>query len=57
LLVASDGLLKYAPQAELAKRALDGRVEDAVAALVDAVRLRTGALHDDVAVVLCDVAG
>jgi serine/threonine protein phosphatase PrpC len=57
LLIATDGLLKYAPRTELAKRALARSVDDAVAALVDSVRLRSGALQDDVAVVLLELAG
>jgi len=56
LLVATDGLFKYAQRTELARRALAESVDDAVPALVDSVRLRSGALQDDVAVVLLELA-
>jgi serine/threonine protein phosphatase PrpC len=55
LLVATDGLFKYAPREELARRAGDGALENAVRSLIDAVRLRSGALPDDVAVALADI--
>ena len=55
LLVATDGLLKYAARAELTKRALDGALDHAVRTLVDAVRLRSGGLQDDVAVALVEI--
>ena len=55
LLVASDGIFKYARREQLATCALTGAVEDAVTALIDAVRLRNGRLQDDVAVILCDL--
>jgi len=57
LLVASDGIFKYARREDLATCALAGALEDAVTALIDAVRLRNGRLQDDVAVVLCDILG
>jgi serine/threonine protein phosphatase PrpC len=57
LLVATDGLFKYASRAELAKRALDGPLDDAVRSLIDSVRLRSGGLPDDVAVALVEVDG
>ena len=52
LLVASDGLLAYAPQAELARLAVGPDLRAAAHRLVDRVRLRSGALPDDVTVVL-----
>jgi len=55
LLVATDGLLKYAPRAELARRALEGPVEEAVQRLIDSVRLRSGSLQDDVAVAVIEL--
>ena len=55
LLVASDGIFKYAKGEVLAACALTGALEDAVSAVIDAVRLRNGKLQDDVAVVLCDL--
>lgn len=53
LLVATDGLLKYASPHQICQTALTPNVEDAARALVDLVRLRSGALQDDVALVLC----
>jgi len=55
LLVATDGLLKYAPRAELARCALEDPVEKAVQCLVDSVRLRSGGLQDDVAVAVIEL--
>ena len=57
LMVASDGILKYARREDLAACALTGGLDDAVTALIDAVRLRNGRLQDDVAVILCDLSG
>lgn len=57
ILVASDGLLKYAHRDVLAACARRGSLEDAVPALIDAVRLRGGRLQDDVAVILCELVG
>lgn len=57
LMVASDGILKYAHREKLAACALTGAVDGAVSALIDAVRLRNGTLQDDVAVILCDLPG
>jgi serine/threonine protein phosphatase PrpC len=56
LLVATDGLLKFAPRAELAKRALVGTLEEAIHGLIDSVRLKSGGLQDDVAVALIELA-
>jgi serine/threonine protein phosphatase PrpC len=53
LLVASDGLLKYASQARIARIASGADLALAARALVDLVRLRSGALQDDVSIVLC----
>lgn len=52
LLVATDGLLKYAPRERLAAAARAGPIEAAARALVDGARLPSGGLQDDVAVVL-----
>lgn len=57
LMVASDGILKYARREDLAACALTGALDNALTALIDAVRLRNGRLQDDVAVVLCDLPG
>lgn len=52
LLLASDGLTKYAPTQELCQLAAGGAPGAAADALVNAVRLPTGKFQDDVAVVL-----
>jgi len=54
LLVASDGLIKYARRAEILRRATLGPLEEGAMALLDAVRLGSGAFHDDVALVLAE---
>lgn len=53
LLVASDGLLRYAKLTDLARIARGADLHEAARALVDLVRLPNGTLQDDVAVVLC----
>jgi serine/threonine protein phosphatase PrpC len=53
LLVASDGLLRYAKPADIARLAAGPDLDAAARGLVELVRLRSGALPDDVAVVLC----
>ena len=53
LLVATDGLVKYAKPAAICGVARTGPVSAAAGKLIDLVRLRSGALQDDVAVVLC----
>ena len=52
LLVASDGLMKYARRTEILRRATRGALEASALALLDAVRLPSGAFQDDVTVVL-----
>jgi len=52
LLVASDGLLRYAQRAAIVRLARDGDLPAAARALIDLVRLPSGRLQDDVAVVL-----
>jgi hypothetical protein len=49
MVIATDGLLKYLRREEVVRRAARG-----VDALVDGVRLNSGALQDDVAVVLVE---
>ena len=57
LLVATDGLWKYIDRARIAEAVLLVRPLDAACtALVTGVRLRSGALQDDVAVVLAELA-
>lgn len=49
LLLASDGLLKYIRAGDVRSYAARG-----VNALIDSVRLKSGALQDDVAVILLE---
>jgi hypothetical protein len=53
LLLASDGLLKYAAVESIAAAVGHGDAGAAARCLVDLVRLPSGGLQDDVAVVLC----
>jgi PPM family protein phosphatase len=53
LLVASDGLLKYAKRADIARVAQAANLDAAVTALVQLVTLGSGKVPDDVSVVLC----
>ena len=53
LLVASDGLIRYAKRDDIARISRSPDLETAARALTDLVRLANGALQDDVAVVLC----
>jgi serine/threonine protein phosphatase PrpC len=57
LLVATDGLFSYCSPPDTRRLAASGTVEDAASALVAAVRLRSGALPDDLALVLAEFAG
>jgi serine/threonine protein phosphatase PrpC len=57
IVVATDGLLKYCPRAEIDRLALTGTLEEAVGALIFKVRLPGGGFQDDVAIVLCDCGG
>jgi serine/threonine protein phosphatase PrpC len=52
VLLASDGLVKYAPPRRICEVARGPDLEQAAHQLVDLVRLRSGALTDDVGVVL-----
>jgi PPM family protein phosphatase len=54
VLVASDGLLKYAPRDRIHAAAFEPRIDRAADALVAAARLPNGALQDDLALVLLD---
>ena len=53
LLVASDGLLRYARPDDIARLASGPDPAAAARSLIELVRLKSGALPDDVAVVLC----
>lgn len=55
LLLASDGLFDYAPVGEIARIVRTARIEDVAARLAERVRLRSGALPDDVAIVVVEV--
>ena len=55
LVAATDGLWKYAGRNEFAEAARRRPLEEAAGALVDAARLPSGALPDDVAVAICEV--
>jgi PPM family protein phosphatase len=52
VLLGSDGLFKYVAHERISTLARAGSIEEAATALVAAARLRSGALQDDVAVVL-----
>lgn len=53
LMLATDGLLKYAPEQKIRHLATDANVSVAAARLVDVVRTASGTLNDDVAVIVC----
>jgi serine/threonine protein phosphatase PrpC len=53
LVVGTDGLFRYAKRDDIARLAREPDLAAAARALVDRVRLPTGGLQDDVAVVLC----
>lgn len=53
LLVASDGLHRYAKQSEIAQIAKSPDLTAAARALVELVRLPSGGLQDDISIVLC----
>jgi serine/threonine protein phosphatase PrpC len=57
LVVASDGLLKYAPRAELRQPALTGSARICARALIECVRYPSGNLPDDVTVIVCRSGG
>ena len=56
LLIATDGLFKYATESDIAQRATALSVNDAVDKLIAGVRLISGALPDDVAIILIECA-
>lgn len=53
LLLASDGLINYAPAPRICEIARQGDLEQAARDLVKLVRLKSGELQDDVSVILC----
>ena len=54
LLLATDGLFKYAARHNIAQRAMASSVNNAVDRLVTGVRLPSGALQDDVGIILLE---
>ena len=54
LLLATDGLFKYATESDIAKHAMGVSVNDAVERLVAGLRLRSGTLQDDVGIILME---
>jgi PPM family protein phosphatase len=54
LLIATDGLFKYATESDIAQRATALSVNEAVDKLIAGVRLLSGALQDDVAIILIE---
>jgi serine/threonine protein phosphatase PrpC len=54
LLIATDGLFKYATETDIASRTMGGSVNEAVDQLIAGLRLRSGALQDDVGVILIE---
>ena len=57
LLLASDGLFNYTSDERISEVAREAEIEPAATHLVELVRLRSGALPDDVSVVLCRLEG
>ncbi len=57
LLLVSDGIDKYVARAELGRLALRESIAESIDAIVSSARLPSGALHDDVSIVLCERAG
>ncbi|WP_437724359.1 protein phosphatase 2C domain-containing protein [Sorangium sp. So ce861] len=57
ILVATDGLFNYVPAQAIAALASRSPVEQAARALVDRARLPGGGLHDDIALVIGELAG
>jgi len=53
LLVATDGLVKYAPLKQIKDVAINGSAETAAEQLSKIVRLPSGALQDDIAIAVC----
>ena len=53
LVLGSDGLVKYAPPQRICEVARLPELQPAAGKMVDLVRLRSGELQDDVAIILC----
>lgn len=57
VLAASDGLWKYVQRNRIAAMALESDLETAAGRLVEAARLQSGDLQDDLSVILCRIDG
>jgi PPM family protein phosphatase len=57
LLIATGGLFKCATESDIAKRAMGVSVNEALEQLIAGVRLRSGALQDDVGIILLEATG
>ena len=56
LLVATDGLFKYATESAIVQRVTGVCVNEAIARLIAGVRLRSGLFQDDVGIILIEDA-
>jgi len=54
LLIGSDGLFKYVSEARIRQLSSTQSLESLPEALVEAARIRSGALHDDIAVIVAE---
>ena len=54
LLIATDGLFKYATESDIAQRAMGVPLNEAIEQLIAGVRLRSGALQDDIGIILLE---
>jgi PPM family protein phosphatase len=57
LIVATDGLFKYAPSERIGDAALLPDIDEAARRVADLARLPNGTLPDDIAVLLCRLSG
>jgi serine/threonine protein phosphatase PrpC len=53
LLMASDGLLKYSPWTRIQELVTRESMTGLSASLIDSARMKSGTLHDDIAVIVC----
>ena len=53
LLLATDGLIKYAPMAKIHQIVLNNPIESVAQSLIESVRYPSGNLADDVSVIVC----
>jgi serine/threonine protein phosphatase PrpC len=57
LIVGTDGLFRYASRPALCSAVTSPSQEEALTALIEAIRMPSGQFQDDVGVVVCDVTG